>query len=590
MKQVFYHIALYLLIVSCATPRGPEGGPRDEQPPAVNKFEPENLSRNFNQKNISIVFDEWIQVSNLKQQVIISPPIKPEPIISARKNELKIAFKETLDSNTTYSIFFGDAVKDNNEGNIVSNLSYVFSTGQDIDSLYISGKISTPDGSKIPDNTFVELYTHAEDSIITQQRPKYIFKVKDDGQFKINYLPEDTFKIFVLNDRNTNYLYDLPTEWIGKHDSVVFLNRPIENLNLVISLPEDKDYRIKDFNSTLSDNILTIQLNKELNPQKDTILCQNFNLDTILIFPQKHTSKYFSFFVPIDSSSIDCKLTINNIIVDSLHLKRPSKGDENNVLCPISRGGFKYSILRAYNNDQFQLLSALPIEKIYPEKIKVISEADTLELNQISINDDLWGLKISHALAEDFKGKVLFEDSSVLFKTGKYLSQSEFEIQHTSSDEYGQMSFEVQLPDYNQSYIIRLFDQDKILHHEKLISEDSVYHITLPHMISGEFYAEVIEDVNQSGTWNGASFWESRETERVYKSETFKLRPNWEDVHVVKVNFDSPQPPTESADILKFIREQVKGKRKSAAEKQSLNLESSIETLNPGSLPDFKKR
>ena len=294
LTRIFISLVL-LTLVGCATPSTPQGGPQDKDAPNITSYQPEFLTTKFNQKDISLTFDEWVQVANVKQNVIISPPITPEPIITAKKNELKIHFKEPLDSNTTYSIFFGDAVKDNNEGNLIDNLKYVFSTGDYIDSLSISGKVVSLDGQAIPENTFIELYTSRFDSIITQERPKYIFKLAKDGIFKLDYLPKDTFYLFVLNDLNSNYLYDLPTEWIGKFNQAIILDSNIQNIEIPISLPESEKYKVLSFNSTLLDQKVTIELNKELNPQKDTISLKNLSTGKIIPFDQKFTSKKFTF-------------------------------------------------------------------------------------------------------------------------------------------------------------------------------------------------------------------------------------------------------------------------------------------------------
>ena len=148
-----YYIVLLLhcFIASCAQIVAPTGGERDKIPPIITSSKPENKAINFAQKEISIQFNEWLApLTNAKTQVIISPSVEPFPKIDIMKNELSIKFKEgILQPNTTYSIFFGDNLKDNNEGNVLPNYKYIFSTGNYIDSLTVKGKINTTTG-KIP--------------------------------------------------------------------------------------------------------------------------------------------------------------------------------------------------------------------------------------------------------------------------------------------------------------------------------------------------------------------------------------------------------------------------------------------------------
>lgn len=592
MFSLLRYIILVFVLTACATPHAPEGGPRDTKPPKVTLSQPAQLSKNFDSKNIVITFDEWIQIQNLKKHLIISPPITPEPDIIAKKNELKINFKDSLQDSTTYSIFFGDAVKDNNEGNVINNLSYVFSTGDEIDSLYISGQIHTLDGSKVPANTFVQLYTSLEDSIISQERPKYIYKVDESGSFKIDYLPVDTFQLFVLNDMNTNYQYDLATEWIGKFDSIIILNKSKENLQIPIFLPEDDEYKIKNYNSTLKDNILSIELSKSLNPRKDTILLQNLNLDTIAQIHDSYTTKHFHYYILSDSSSFQSILSINGITIDTLRLKQPSKEPESSVLLPMSQKDFKYSILRAYDNEHFYLKSSAPIEKVEKSKIWLLSENDTLPIQGISIDSNMTEIIVSHSLDETFDGYLFFEDSSVIFKNGSYLDSTQFKIQYTDSNDFGEMTFEIHLPSLDTQYVVRILDEQNIPHFETISLGDTILNYSFPKLLGGEYFVEVVEDINQSGTWNGASFWNYKLAERVYQSQKYAPRANWEDVHPIYVDFKQTTAYTPSPNLLEIIIEQAQSQSKSQdkpASKPSIQKED-LDLVKPGNLPDFKKR
>lgn len=591
MIKIYTYFFLLFALLSCATPNTPQGGPSDITPPKVISYTPQQLTTNFQEKSISIQFNEWIQIANLKQQLIISPPIFPEPVFTARKNELKIQLKDKLKDSTTYSIYFGDAIKDNNEGNVISNLNYVFSTGDDIDSMYIAGKVMTLDGSEVPQNTFVQLYTNLQDSIITKERPQYLYKVKEDGTFKINYLPHDTFKLFVLNDLNTNYQYDLPTEWVGKIDTPIILSEPHENIQLPIILPEAKDFKLKDFNSTLSSNILTVELNKELNPSIDSIFLLNFESQKVLPLNNILSSKYFHFYISSDSLSIRSKLIINNISIDSFTLKQPSKHVLNAILLPKVQGEFKYSILNAYDNEYYELFSFLPIKDINKNKIRLISGDDTLKVENISLADNNTFIKIQHPLKESFKGKLFLPDSSILYANEKYADSISFEIEYTSQDDYGKMDFEIYLPSADSSYILRIFNNENMMYHEEIVSEDTLITYSFPYLLSGEYFVEVIEDVNKSGTWNGASFWESRPPEKVFRSPSYTVRPNWEDIHIVKVIFEKQIAPTPLVNSMKYLEGLSKKSSKPSVRKSGpTTINEGLEVIpKSGSLPDFKK-
>ena len=133
---VFFLLALFL--TDCAKRGRPTGGEKDEDAPLLEKSSPENYSTNFNGKEIKLVFDEYVKLKDLNSQLIVSPPLKNNPLITpvgTASKTITIKLLDTLKENTTYSFNFGQSVTDNNEGNVFNNFKFVFSTGPIIDSL-----------------------------------------------------------------------------------------------------------------------------------------------------------------------------------------------------------------------------------------------------------------------------------------------------------------------------------------------------------------------------------------------------------------------------------------------------------------------
>jgi hypothetical protein len=117
------------LFFSCAQIVSPTGGSRDTKGPEVLKYEPSNNTSNFKENKIKIYFNEFINLKDVQSQLIISPPLKEIPELSAKGKTLVIPVTDTLKENTTYSFQFGNCVTDITEGNASTNLKYVFSTG-----------------------------------------------------------------------------------------------------------------------------------------------------------------------------------------------------------------------------------------------------------------------------------------------------------------------------------------------------------------------------------------------------------------------------------------------------------------------------
>ena len=219
---------ILIILAACAQPVSPTGGPQDKDPPVILRSEPENGSVNFDAKEIRIWFDEFIQLRGLSQQFLSSPPFKKTPETRIRGKSLVIKLEEELRPNTTYTLFFGDAIADFTEGNPISNFRYVFSTGPVLDSMKITGKVVNAYSLKPEKQVFVMLYDVYEDSIPYKERPYYISRTDDHGLFTFTNLRDIPYKVFALRDVNANLIYDQPNEEIGFIDSLVYPFAPVK--------------------------------------------------------------------------------------------------------------------------------------------------------------------------------------------------------------------------------------------------------------------------------------------------------------------------------------------------------------------------
>src|SRR5690606_4021479 len=138
---IFFSL-MVLALWQCAKRGSPTGGPKDLAPPVLLRSEPPNLSTNFKSNKIRLYFDELIKLEDVQNQMVVSPPFKHPAEITPQgipSKYIEIIIKDTLRENTTYTVNFGQSIVDNNEGNPNPFLSYVFSTGDYLDSLSLSG-------------------------------------------------------------------------------------------------------------------------------------------------------------------------------------------------------------------------------------------------------------------------------------------------------------------------------------------------------------------------------------------------------------------------------------------------------------------
>ncbi|HEY8897117.1 MAG TPA: Ig-like domain-containing protein, partial [Niastella sp.] len=186
LSPVFLLIALLpptLVQTGCANIVPTTGGPRDSLPPRLVSVRPQDSARNFTGKRIVIDFDEYVQLDNIQENLLVSPVPKINPIVDSKLRTVTVTLKDTLQPNTTYSIDFGNGIKDINEGNVLKNFTYLFSTGTTLDSLRLTGKVIIAETGKTDSTLIVMLHTSQDDSAVIKLKPRYIARVNKDGSF-----------------------------------------------------------------------------------------------------------------------------------------------------------------------------------------------------------------------------------------------------------------------------------------------------------------------------------------------------------------------------------------------------------------------
>lgn len=221
LRRPVIFIAAGLFLFACANMVSPAGGPRDETPPVVLRSTPPNFSPNFAGGEIRIYFDEFVELKEINQKLLISPPLEKQPEVKLRGRSVIIELDEELRTNTTYNFFFGDAIVDITEGNAIPNFQFVVSTGPFVDSLSIAGRVTEAFSLKPAEGVYVMLYDQVYDSIPYLERPVYLAKTDKEGRYSISNMREGEYKIFALQDVNSNFKYDLPNERIAFLDSLI---------------------------------------------------------------------------------------------------------------------------------------------------------------------------------------------------------------------------------------------------------------------------------------------------------------------------------------------------------------------------------
>jgi uncharacterized protein (DUF2141 family) len=200
-------VAGALSFSGCANIIPPLGGPKDTLAPRLVSVNPPAFSRHFTGNKIIFSFDEYIDPKDVSSELIVSPLPKSTPITYAHLRLMTVKLKDTLQPNTTYSLNFHNAIRDVNEGNILRNFTYVFSTGNTIDSAGFSGHIYIAATGKKDSTIVAMLYDKLDDSAVVKTRPRYVTRLDSTGQFRFQYIKPGTYALYGLKDEGGTFRY-----------------------------------------------------------------------------------------------------------------------------------------------------------------------------------------------------------------------------------------------------------------------------------------------------------------------------------------------------------------------------------------------
>ena len=212
----------------CASVGTPTGGPMDTIPPTVLGMMPELFSTNFQDDKVYITFNEYVQIKNQQKELYTSPQMKKPPKLLLRGKSLIVELvKDSLAPNTTYAIEFGASVADNNEGNPLHGLRYVFSTGNEIDSMLMSGYTEDSQKGDSLGRTFIYFFEadsidkpESYDSTMFKYKPSKIARSQNNGIFIAQNLKPVDYRVYAFWDKNDNQTYEPSIDKIGFLDEV----------------------------------------------------------------------------------------------------------------------------------------------------------------------------------------------------------------------------------------------------------------------------------------------------------------------------------------------------------------------------------
>jgi hypothetical protein len=374
LKNNFKYIPFLLvfLMMSCAKRGSITGGLKDTLAPVLKYSSPKNFSTDFKAKEIILTFDEYVKLKNTNKQLIISPPMKHEPIIlpTTASKEITIKILDTLQPNTTYSMNFGQSIADNNEGNAYNQFKYVFSTGSYIDSLSIGGRIKDAYEKNVDNFVSVMLYEvndKFKDSVVYKEFPRYITNTLDSLRtFKLENLKAGKYLLVALKDKGNNNKFNPKDDKIGFIKQ--YITVPNDTLFELELFKESQPFKaLKPIQASGNRLFLPYDTKQDFTNSKPKVVLKNKNeiLESIVTrFPKKDSLQVWYKPIKVDSLSMEVsKETYNKKFTFKI---KDQKKDTLNIT--TTQGG------TLNFRDRFTLESATPLVKFDKSKIKLTNK------------------------------------------------------------------------------------------------------------------------------------------------------------------------------------------------------------------------
>lgn len=515
-------VIVTLCFSNCAKRGYITGGEIDTLPPVLLSSNPKNLSINFDKKEFKLYFDEYVKLKNINQNLIVSPPMDEMPDITPMGNASKVVtikIKDTLRPNTTYSFNFGESIADNNEGNVFPQLKYIFSTGEYIDSLKVSGTIHSIHQRKTDNFVNVMLYdaTTFTDSTVYKEKPLYVTNTLDSlTSFTIENIKEGSYKIIALKDKNNNYKFD-PAQ-----DKIAFLEQTItvpteENLALNLFKSEEKFKAHRP--SQVSENKWFLPYNGNTDSIKVSIFNNEERLSSLVTkLSGKDSLQVWLPKIETDSLYFD----VQNREFSERFTVRPRVKMKTVDTLSISAKQTNVLELR----DQFVLIAKTPVSKIDSSKILFTDKDSTTipftfinEVQEQSILFDFekkesenYKMELLPGAITDFFGQ---ENDSLLFR-----------FKTKEKTDYGNLT--VKLQNVKRfPFILEILDsKENVVAQHYSENETSIPFLLLPPRI---YLLRLIYDDNKNRKWDSGYYFDQIQPEEViYYPEELDVRANWD--------------------------------------------------------------
>lgn len=551
-KYGFYVVAgclVALLLHACAQPVPLEGGPKDETPPKITASSPQNFSTRFAENKIVLRFDEYIDVKSFEQDALISPPLKYPLEHKIKGKQLTIYIEDTLAANTTYIFNWGNAIVDYNEGNVLDSSLFVFSTGNQIDSLEIRGKLTQARDLAPAEGFLVMLYKTNEDSLPYNDRPYFVTKSDERGEFNFKYLPPGKFKIFALKDEDRSFNYKTYIEEIGFLDSLV-----VSGSDYYYEIKTFKEHnpvlRIKDFDEVHYGHAFISFSNPV---DSFDLIPVNSTKEVPFIFEWSENRDSLNLWLKGDTlyDSLDYEVYADTVF-DTLKMRFKAREKFTDKKTGVSSVRFD---LKADISGKLSFFDTLffrtnhPIAELKTKEWRFAQGEDTLSFDSLieadaltlgrDTNEAQKYFYLHYKWKQNSPYEILIPDSSVFDIFGLSHDTLITQFSTTEKDNYGEFKVNLKFPPARGQYILYLMTEQGAVLKQRRVKHDET--VIFAREKPAKYKLKILDDLNKNGKWDPGNYLENLQPEPFLQHpEVQEMRSNW-DLEVEWVFEESPQ-------------------------------------------------
>jgi hypothetical protein len=533
---LFFGLLVMGLFAACAQVSNPTGGVKDtENPhPYDSISSPLNFTTSFASKTIELKFNEWIRLVDASNQIVISPPLETDAEFSLKKKSLIVDLDDNkLLENTTYTINFGNAIEDITESNKAKNLQYVFSTGTFIDSMMCFGNIINAFDLSPVENAVVMLYENTNDSVPLSEKPLYFTKTDKKGEYVIRYIKKGDYKVFVVQDANSNYLYDLPTEGIAYLEELITPG-PGDSLsepsNLKLFFEDNEQQFIKTSKVTEPGSFLLV-MNKMDSTVKVNIL--NEGLDDYWAYSRHHTrGDSLTFWLPKDrlTDTLLLEIRSDTAVLDTLEVKIKRKEANSNSRKKEVKTAMSATVNARGSFDYFRnlvLTFSQPIDSVNQSQILLTKDSVPVPFEIIINDDEHRKLQLKAAWEPEENYQLFVSPGAVTdiygLKSDTIITAFSIQKKHF----YGIFNLDVTLPETGHNFVLQFYNQQGVILEERTLTGSKA--LAFENLSPGTYSIKLIYDENNNGAWDTGRYLEGRQPEKViYFSDKIEIRSNWD--------------------------------------------------------------